>query len=290
MKVQFTCLANSRRESGRCIAGIRNDGGEWFRPISTSGPLMRRDYLLEDGNIPEILDTIQVEVVESKPESYQPENWILGAKTWKLIGKVNPINAYELFKNFITCGPELFGNIADRVSLSVIKDNPLQSSLALIEPKDLSWFITENIRGKRQSRARFRLGRTGYDLPITDPIWETRLRILDLGTYPRKAADVGADVTIFFTISLGGPFGGECYKLIAGILEIPRESIDLIDLLVRRNIEFKDMRRVGGAFWLIGGKELIPSITELNAKGILFKYLPKGGRASGHRPAWYYKT
>jgi very-short-patch-repair endonuclease len=67
-------------------------------------------------------------------------------------------------------------------------------------------------------------------------------------------------------------------------------SFDLIDFLKRRQIKFIDNRSKGGAFWLIGGNELRPVISELKAKGISFVYLPKGGRVSWHRPAWYCTT
>jgi len=66
--------------------------------------------------------------------------------------------------------------------------------------------------------------------------------------------------------------------------EVP---FDLIDFLNRRQIKFIDNRSKGGVFWLIGGTELVPVISELKAKGILFVYLPRGGHVSGRRPAWY---
>ena len=74
-------------------------------------------------------------------------------------------------------------------------------------------------------------------------------------------------------------------------LETAKESyFDLIDFLTRRHIKFEDNRSKGGALWLIGSNELAPIIAELKAKGISFTYLPRGGRVSGHRPAWYSTT
>ncbi len=223
MKVQFICLANSRRESGRCIAGIRKDEGGWFRPISksTGGPLMHKDYLLEDGNIPELLDTIEVEVAESKPEVYQPENWTLESTTWKLINKVNPTKAFQLLESFILSESDLFGTKNDRVALSFLKANPIPASLALIEPDDVSWFITTSIRGKRQTRAIFKFYDTNYTLGITDVEWERRLSDLSLGIHPKEASGFGESDTLLFTLSLGGPLNGECFKLVAGVVVLP---------------------------------------------------------------------
>jgi len=84
------------------------------------------------------------------------------------------------------------------------------------------WHIATSVTGKRQTRALFSLGRASYDLGITDPIWEHRLKSLELGAHPRGAGAVEPDDVLLFTISLGGPFQGQCYKLIAGIVLLPK--------------------------------------------------------------------
>jgi len=224
MRIRFICLANSRKLAGRCVAGLRLDCDEWIRPVSqdSEGTLLRRHYVLDDGSEVALLDVIEVHVSEHRPKPYQPENWVLGNEQWKLIKRLNPKEAYMLLKKVLVPGPELFGNTGDRVPLLGLQDQPVPRSLALIEPMDVSWYITTSIRGKRQTRARFSLNRAIYDLGITDPVWEHRLKSLDFGVHPRGAAGVGLDDVLLFTISLGGPFQGQCYKLIAGIVLIPK--------------------------------------------------------------------
>jgi hypothetical protein len=46
--VEIICLANSRKHSGRCVAGLRTDGQGWIRPVgpSDNGTLFPWHYTL----------------------------------------------------------------------------------------------------------------------------------------------------------------------------------------------------------------------------------------------------
>jgi hypothetical protein len=223
MRIRFICLSNSRKLAGRCVAGLRLDSDEWIRPVSqdSEGTLLQRHYVLDDGNEAAPLDVIEVHVSQHRPKPYQPENWVLEDKQWKLIKRFNPREACMLLRRVLVRGPELFGNTNDRVPLSGLQAEPIPRSLALIEPTDVSWRIDTSMRGKRQTRALFSLNRTRYDLAVTDPVWEHRLRSPDFGVHPREAANVAPRDVLLFTISLGGPFQGQCYKLTAGIVLVP---------------------------------------------------------------------
>lgn len=68
-------------------------------------------------------------------------------------------------------------------------------------------------------------------------------------------------------------------------------TFTLVGYLKQKGIIFKDKRAIGGALWIMGGQELGPVVKELKSNwGISFAYLPKGGKTSGHRPAWYSNT
>lgn len=222
MRIRFICLANSRKSARRCVAGLRLDSDEWVRPVSPAeGALLRRHYVLDDGTEATPLDVIDVHVSEHRPKPYQPENWVLEDKQWKLINRLNLTEAYELLRRALVPGPELFGDTNDRLPLAGLQAEPIPRSLALIEPTDVSWYITTSMKGNRQTRALFSLNRGRYDLSITDPVWEHRLKDLELGVHPVEAANIGSGDVLLFTISLGGPLDGQCYKLIAGIIAIP---------------------------------------------------------------------
>ncbi len=56
--LDIICLANSRKLTGRCVAGLRTDGMGWVRPVSAlpDGTLSMKDYTLDHGNEVELLD------------------------------------------------------------------------------------------------------------------------------------------------------------------------------------------------------------------------------------------
>lgn len=71
--------------------------------------------------------------------------------------------------------------------------------------------------------------------------------------------------------------------------EAVENEVDLADYFTQRNIKFKDKIPNGGSFWIIGGHELDSVIEELKEMGVAFHYAKNGGKASGQRPAWFYK-
>lgn len=94
--------------------------------------------------------------------------------------------------------------------------NTLRNSLVLVQPEELTVIV--NIEGaefnnsKRKVRASFRLNNHEYKLAVTDPkIEKTYLKKAN-GTYKIKADRA------YLCISIGEPYDGFCYKLIASII------------------------------------------------------------------------
>ena len=76
------CLANSRKLSGRCLAGKELSGsavGPWIRPVSArpTEEVSERDRAYKDGSDPRVRDIIDVPLIEPKPKTFQSENWLL---------------------------------------------------------------------------------------------------------------------------------------------------------------------------------------------------------------------
>jgi len=92
--------------------------------------------------------------------------------------------------------------------------------LALVRPTGLLFVSQSSFRGSPQARARFTHRGNQYNLAITDPAWEFQIAGRQPGTYPPDAFGLRAD-RAFLTISLGEPFDGFCYKLVAAIFELP---------------------------------------------------------------------
>lgn len=76
------CLANSRKLSGRCIAGkekLRRGYGEWIRPVSArpSEEISEEERRYENGQSAQILDVISVPMREPRPGAHQTENHLI---------------------------------------------------------------------------------------------------------------------------------------------------------------------------------------------------------------------
>jgi hypothetical protein len=231
MNLTFLCLANSRKLRGKCVAGIRLDELCWFRPINAhdNGELYPSQYTLNDGTEASILDIIRVDVSEPRSEPNQPENWLLlDDFKWQLIDRINPEKAYSFLKLFFETDEYLFGNPSDCLQYATIESLHLHSSLCLIEPSGLRWEITKSRKGKRQTRAQFTYNGINYDLVVTDPEWEAFFANLNQGAYVHDDLIFGDDehtglrYRILFTLSLGVPYNGNCYKLVAGVICLPR--------------------------------------------------------------------
>lgn len=61
-----------------------------------------------------------------------------------------------------------------------------------------------------------------FGLRVTDPDVEARFQGMGLGTYDRGAAGIPDDHRLLLTVSLGAPFEGSCYKLVAAAIALPR--------------------------------------------------------------------
>jgi len=218
---EIICLANSRKPAGRCIAGLRTNGDGWIRPVTTEGALKRRNYTLDNNTNPMVLDILRVNLRVSLPKPYQPENWLVGAKPWRLVFRPAPYKYGLLLNKYIEVGPELFGDTSDRIKVESFTEVPARASLTLIVPIKLRWQITTSFRGNRQTRAWFVLNGVYYDLVVTDSLWEDKLRSFSEGVYSSEQIGLEQEKKVLFTISLGGPLVGECFKLVAAVIILP---------------------------------------------------------------------
>ena len=211
---------------GRCVAGLGTNGEGWIRPIAGDtdhGQLYQRHYNLGQGEEPEILDIVEIELLRSRPIPGQPENWEIGDRPWNLIRRPAGRDSYPILDSAVSSGPILLGSAHASIGSGPAAE--LTSSLALVRPNLVSFHVRFNQRGQLQPRTVFSLWREKYDLPITDPAWHSRI-VRALSAKPGLAhakTDVGMPENggIIFTISLSEPFGGPCYKLVAGIIVLP---------------------------------------------------------------------
>ena len=220
---RIVCLANSRKMSGRCIAGKElfpeGQPGAWVRPVSHRDNQEVSEYerQYEDGSDPRVLDVIKVPLLKAQPRDYQRENWLLDpGYYWERVRRVAP-NELAGFTDpeaplWIDRHSSAKG-MNDRVPLP--DANSLASSLRLIRVDQLELSVSQPGRDfgnyRRTVQGRFHYAGTEYWLRVTDPIYERRYLQRRDGDY-----QIGAR---FVTVSLGEAYQGYSYKLIAAIIE-----------------------------------------------------------------------
>ena len=220
---RIVCFANSRKEGGRCVAGkeLLPDGrpGAWIRPVSSlpHGGVSEDERCYEDGREPRVLDVIDVPVIGPHPRDYRQENWRLDPKSrWTKVERIQ----WNALPQWADAGEDLWivGHSSsegqnDRIPLH--DANSLRSSLRLIEVRSLQITVSEPTKPSNPIpalRAAFHYNGHDYSLRITDPESESGAVKMGYGNY-----DV--DGQRFLTISMGRPFEGYIYKLIAAIIK-----------------------------------------------------------------------
>jgi hypothetical protein len=65
------------------------------------------------------------------------------------------------------------------------------------------------------------------------------------------------------------------------------EAEDPAAVLRGLGLDVVDKRAAGGRLWVVGGEELRPLLADLEPRGFRFTFAAAGGRATGHRAAWW---
>jgi putative nucleic acid modification protein with dual OB domain len=219
-KKTIVCLANSRKMSGRCLAGKEVDKNQaftnWIRPVSDrdSQEISEEERRFKNGTDPKLLDIIQIEMRAPQPHGHQSENhlidstqdWVrLGNVDWKGIQKAID-HADTLWVN----GSHSYNGLNDRVPDGQAAN--IKGSLLLIKPENLTLSVA--VEGgqfrKRKVRGQFEYKRERYIVAVTDPAIERKFLLKDDGEYKVEEA--------LLCVSLGEAYQGYCYKLIAAVI------------------------------------------------------------------------
>lgn len=220
--IRIICLANSRKLAGRCIAGrewTEKGAGRWVRPVSAREHQEVSEYerQYEDGSDPRVLDIVDVPVLEPMPHGFQSENWLLDPRYyWSKAGAFSPLDMERLLDpvdGLWINGYHTFNGSNDKVPEELMEGVSDSLRLIGVDALELRVFAPGEAFGnaKRRVQARFDHAGIDYALWVTDPGYERAyLSKLD-GSY-----ELGA---CFLAVSLGEPYEGSCYKLVAAIVK-----------------------------------------------------------------------
>ena len=220
---RIVCLANSRKLHGRCIAGrewVGQEPGSWIRPVSERERREVSEYerQYEDGGDPRVLDIVDIPVLKAQPESYQTENWLLDPQYyWCKVGRLPRSRLPDLVDTSAPLwidGHSTHSGINDKIPLHEAYDLIDSLRLISVDSLSLSVFAPGEAFGNRKRRVQgtFTHADVRYALWITDPDHERSWLARPDGNY-----EIGE---CHLTVSLGEPYEGACYKLIAAIIEI----------------------------------------------------------------------
>lgn len=221
----FVCFANSRKTAGRCLAGKEWKEGtpdEWVRPVSTrsSHEISEEERRYEDGHSPQVLDIVAVPCDTHQPVSHQRENHVIDpGYYWTKKGHL----AWEDIQDWLDNPSSLWGigkgsyaGINNRVS----EGQEDGSSLYLIAVERLELLVgrkaPEYPDSKRAVRGGFVYRGVNYRMDVTDPEIEREYLGKPDGHY-----EIMRPV---LCVSLGDPYQGHFYKLIAAVLYEERFS------------------------------------------------------------------
>ena len=225
---RILCLANSRKLHGRCVAGVELIDGKpagWVRPVSARQHQEVSEYerQYEDGSDPRMLDIIDIPLLSPAPHGYQQENWLLDPQEyWQRNVRIGwsdlPRFASPVGPLWID-GASTYNGLHDSIPMALAVT--LDSSLKLVRVP----FVTLRVGApgevfgntKRRVQARFFYAGKMYAMWVTDPGYEREFLALDNGEY-----NLGQS---FLTISLGEPFNGSVYKMVAAMLEPNRGKV-----------------------------------------------------------------
>lgn len=219
----IVCFANSRKTSGRCIAGkVWRNGrpGEWVRPVSTreTREISEEERRYENGRDPQLLDIVFVTCVTGQPLPHQSENHVIDPKIyWVRQGSL----AWSSISEWLDQPATLWGSGESSYSGTnnrVAKAPENGSSLYLVAAESIRLLVGKKAQeypdSKRAVRGEFVHKGVTYLMDVTDPVLEREFLAQGDGSY-----DIAKPV---LCISLGDPYQGYYYKLVAGVLYAER--------------------------------------------------------------------
>lgn len=195
-------LANSRKHTGRCVAGKDSDGN-WIRLTKYGdGPIP----IPEAANY-NILNVVEFEGLVNRPSinnNYHTENSIYTGAT--LLGALS-LDKLDVFldKPMTIFGPD---RLMDREDADKLDHSLL---FVKVQKFNISWIYCGTAQGYKLRADFFYNGMHYTDISVTDVYAESRFNALGMA-YSEKYEEA------YITVSLGVPYFGRTFKLISGII------------------------------------------------------------------------
>lgn len=228
---RILCLANSKKMSGRCLAGrevLDTGAGPWIRPVSarSTEEVSEDERQYQDGSDPRVLDIVDVPLIRPQPHSCQTENWLLDPDYyWSRVRQIGWAELQLYVENPATLwmnARSTYNGANDEILQADADALPNSLVLIRVPALGLRVFAPGAAFGnpKRRVLADFRHRGIRYAVWVTDPVIERDYKARADGTYTLGECCL--------CVSLGEPLhkqnGELCrYKLVAAVIQ--REGI-----------------------------------------------------------------
>jgi putative nucleic acid modification protein with dual OB domain len=165
------------------------------------------------------LDLIDIPLLATRPRLYQRENWLLDPQqSWQRVGQATWPQVAGMAESPETLwvnGSSTYHGLNDQISLEIAEALTNSLYLVCLPAVRLRVFRPNANFGDPRLRVQgqFEYRGQSYWLRITDPVYERTYQARGEGEYLLGECCL--------TVSLGEPFQGNCYKLVAAIIPRP---------------------------------------------------------------------
>lgn len=231
---RIVILANSVKNSGRCLAGKElcfNQGkwevGSWVRIVGAAdGSEVSLSWMLEQfGREPKLLDVIDIPLDSAVPLPDQPENWLMvrhakwrdrGTSTGDISNLVDhPLKLWGTHQRSVPQG--IVPNMAEPASLYFIRPEAVGPIKVWTEDK-VDGTGSHFDRHRREISLKYR--GLFHDFTATDPaIQELYYPRLPARGEPMLKIDIANGRLVYVCVSLTPPWHGRHYKIAAGFIQ-----------------------------------------------------------------------
>lgn len=213
MKHEVLLLANSKKNAGRCLAGLRISDGKWVRPVSDkSGGPIPNERCVVNGRALRPLDVVVLDLIEHAPRAHQAEDWVLRDERIEVMEPANSNVVAELLEMAASTPADFVSSATEHILAEDVEriGHPMDS-LALLRTDALK--IDRSFGNT--PRALFATENQMWSPRYTDDIWPE----LALG----ESVQLGAAYVCMSLAEAFSPYGTAAlrhYKLAAGMVQL----------------------------------------------------------------------
>ncbi|MBI2687609.1 MAG: hypothetical protein HYX27_14960 [Acidobacteria bacterium] len=221
MPLDLLVLSVARCADGRAVFGFAETAARTFGFVrlvapTPSGILYLQHTQLGNAADPRPYDLIRVEAPWADSRVTQPENRVVDHTPWVLLERPASLPWIAAFeRNAANSGP-LFGGPGRAIRAP---DRGLARSILCVQPEEARAVCEWDERNEKyRVRLRFLASGIPYDLPLTDAHYSAILRSAGEGVFTLEQIRCRTPHGLRLLVTLGEPFHGWCYKMVAGIL------------------------------------------------------------------------